>query len=298
MGNQTRSRRGVLRSALACFAASVGARALVAADQPATAVSTTRPQPDFLLIDFHAHLDNSSIEQVLPLARERQVRFGIVEHAGTGDNDYPVVLGNDEQLRAYVRMLDGKDVYKGVQAEYSDWSGCFSRAALAELDYVLTDTMTFPGKDGKRVKLWEPEVEKRVEMSDRQAFMDRFVDWHIQLMTEAPVDILANTSWLPRPLAGEYDGFWTEARIEKVARAAIKQRVALEISASFRLPNLRFLQIAKSVGVKFSLGSNGRYPKMGLLDYSIDMARQLGLTRADMFIPSSATRNKSQTAPA
>ena len=35
--------------------------------------------------------------------------------------------------------------------------------------------------------------------------------------------------------------------------------------------------------MKFSFGSNGRYPKMGLLDYSIQVAQELGLKRADMF---------------
>ena len=49
----------------------------------------------------------------------------------------------------------GKGVYKGVQAEWTDWMTCFSPEVLAQLDYVLTDAMTFPGKDGQRVKLWE-----------------------------------------------------------------------------------------------------------------------------------------------
>lgn len=296
------SRRYILRSTLAGCAASMGGRILQAAEpaatQPVRVSGTPVPPLGFPLIDFHVHLDNSSIEQVLPLARERRVRFGIVEHAGTRENVYPVVLSSDEELRRYIKMLEGKGVYKGVQAEYSDWADGFSKTALAELDYVLTDTMTFPGKDGQRVKLWEPEVEQRVEMSDRQKFMDRFVDWHLQLMTTAPVDILANTSWLPAPLADEYDRFWTQDRIEKVARTAVKHRVAFEISASFKLPNLRFLRIAKDVGVKFSLGSNGRYPKMGLLDYSIEMARKLELTAADMFEPTAATRSKAQAAPA
>lgn len=296
MVHNTRSRRSLLRYAAAGCAALLGGRRLHAAES--APASDAGPRPAFPLVDFHVHLDNSSIDEVLPLARERQVRFGIVEHAGTRENVYPVVLSNDDELRGYIRKLEGKGVYKGVQAEYDDWVGCFSRKALAELDYVLTDTMTFPGKDGKRVKLWEPGLEQRVEMSDRQKFMDRFVDWHVQLMTAAPVDILANTSWLPEPLAGEYDRFWTQARIEKVARTAVEHRVAFEISAGFKLPNLRFLRIAKDVGVKFTLGSNGRYPKMGLLDYSIDMARQLELAAADMFMPTAAVRGKSQTAPA
>ena len=286
------SRRRVLRSALA------GCPAILSGVLSAAEVPASQPQLDFPLVDFHVHLDKSSIEQVLPLSRERRVTFGIVEHAGTRENDYPVVLSNDDELRAYMKKLDGKGVYKGVQAEYSDWSGCFSRSALAELDYVLTDTMTFPGKDGRRVKLWEPNVEQRVEMSDREAFMDRFVDWHLRLMSAAPLDILANASWLPAPLAGEYDRFWTEPRIRKVAHAAAKHNVAIEISSSFKLPTLRFLRVAKDAGAKFSLGSNGRYPNMGLLDYSVDMARRLGLKRCDMFSPTARSRQKAQTRPA
>jgi hypothetical protein len=239
----------------------------------------------FPLVDLHVHLDNSSIDQVLPLSRERGVTFGIVEHAGTRENKYPVVLSNDDELRAYLQKLEGKGVYKGVQTEWTDWVTCFSRDVLARLDYILTDAMTFPGKDGRRVKLWEDGVEDRVDMADRNAFMDRFVDWHVQIITMQPIDILANVSWLPAPLAGEYDRFWTRARIEKVVGAAVKHRVALEISSSFKLPTLRFLNIAREAGVKFTFGSNGRYPNMGLLDYSVAMARELRLERKDMFLP-------------
>ena len=65
----------------------------------------------------------------------------------------------------------------------------------------------------------------------------------------------------------------------------MEHRVALEISSGMKLPKLSFLQIAKSAGVKFSLGSNGRYPNMGKLEYSLEMARALKLTKADMFTP-------------
>ncbi len=37
--------------------------------------------------------------------------------------------------------------------------------------------------------------------------------------------------------------------------------------------------------MKFSFGSNGRYPKMGLLEYSITMAKELDLKPSDMFTP-------------
>jgi len=240
---------------------------------------------DLPLVDWHVHLDNSTIDKVLEVSRERGVTFGIVEHAGTKENKYPVVLSNDEELGRYLAMLEGKGVYRGVQAKWLDWATCFSAKALARLDYVLMDAMTYPGKDGQRVKLWEKGVEERVEVSDKQAFMDRFVAFHVELIEKQPIDILGNVSWLPGPLAGDFEAFWTEGRIRRVVEAAAKEKVAIEISSGFRLPTLRFLKLAKAAGVKFAFGTNGRYPNMGKLDYSLQMARELGLTKGDLFTP-------------
>ena len=213
------------------------------------------------------------------------MKFGIVEHAGTQENKYPVVLSNDAALKRHIAMLDGKPVFKGVQAEWTDWMGCFSREALAQLDFVLTDAMTFPGQDGQRVKLWEADAARRVDMSDPQAFMDRYVDWYVETIAKQPIDILANVSWLPAGMLEAWDDFWTPARMQKVIEAAVKHRVALEISSSYKLPKLAFLKLAKAAGVKFTFGSNGRYPNMGKLDYSLQMAAELGLNATDIFTP-------------
>jgi len=274
MINKT-TRRGFLCAASACTLASIAGRGVTEEMKPAAG-----SELGFPLVDFHVHLDNSTIDKVLVLSTERGVKFGIVEHAGTKENVYPTVLSNDEELLAYVKMLEGKPVYKGVQAEYSDWTGCFSNSALGQLDFVLTDTMTFPGKDGRRMKLWEKEA----DIGDPKEFMDRFVDWHLKILSE-PIDILANVSWLPAPLSSDYDAWWTEPRMAKVIETAVKKRIAIEISSSFKLPKMPFLKMAKAAGAKFCFGSNGRYPNMGKLEYSIQMAKELGLKRSDMFVP-------------
>lgn len=257
----------------------------VPTNPPSCATSGQAASVDLPRCDLHAHLDNSTIDAVASLGRKLGVRLGIVEHAGTKENVYPVVLSNDAELDRYLHMLEGKGVWRGVQAEWKDWTSGFSRAALARLDYVLMDAMTFPGKDGRRVKLWEKDLYARVPMDDRERFMDRFVDWHVEILNRQPIDILANVSWLPTPLAADYDAFWTPSRIGRVVEAAVANRVAIEISSGYRLPRPAFLRIAKAAGAKFSFGSNGRYPKMGKLDYALEMARQFDLKRADIFLP-------------
>ena len=117
--------------------------------------------------------------------------ISIVEHAGTKENRYPVVLGNDEELCRFLATLEGKPV-------------------------------------------------------------GRVVDM------------------------------------------AVKHRIAIEIGSGFRLPRLAFLKQAKAAGVKFAFGSNGRYPKIGLLDYALKTARELGLTEGDLFAPASDGQKAAQ----
>lgn len=282
--NNPLSRRSFLGGAAAACALFPGTW-LAAGDDPSPTTNL-----DFPLVDFHVHLDNSTVDKALEMAGQRGVKFGIVEHAGTKENKYPVVLSNDEELGQYLAKLEGKPVYKGVQAEWLDWMGGFSREALGRLDFVLTDAMTIRGKDGQRVKMWEPGF----EMGDKQTFMDRYVDWHVEIMATEPLDIFANLTWLPASLAAEYDTLWSAARMQKVIDAAIQYGVALEISSSMKVPRKAFLLMAKAAGAKFSFGSNGRYPNMGKLDYSLAMARSLDLRRADMFLPAPAGRKAVQ----
>jgi len=284
--DQAPSRRDLLAAAAAVGAGAALSSAL-AADPPG-------PAPDLPLVDYHVHLDNLGLERALEISRQRGVKFGVVEHAGTKENKYPIVLSNDEELKRHIAMLDGKPVLKGVQTEWFDWASCFSKEAIAQLDYVLTDAMTFPGKDGQRVKLWERDAPDRVGMSDREAFMDRYVDWYVEIMAKQPIDIMANASWLPAPLARDWDAFWTPARMGKVIDAALKYGVAIEISSSLKLPKLSFLKPIKEAGVKLSFGSNIRGERVGTLDYCVEMAKALGLKREHLFTPAPPGRKPVQ----
>jgi histidinol phosphatase-like PHP family hydrolase len=216
------------------------------------------------------------------VARERGVKLGIVEHAGTKENKYPVVLSSDEDLRRHIALLEAKPVFKGIQAECIDWMTVFSKAAIAQLDFVLSDAMTFVEKDGSRVELWKAE---KVKIADKQDFMERYTDFTVRKIEREPLDILACPTYLPAVLAPEYDALWTEERMKRIIDAAVRCNVALEIAAGTKLPRLPFLRLAKAAGAKFSFGSNGRGQNIGKIDYCLEMAKELGLKPADLFTP-------------
>lgn len=237
---------------------------------------------DIPRVDYHVHCDKPmTLDKLVEISRRKGVKFGIVEHAGTRENKYPRILSNDAELGAYLAELEGKPVYRGIQAEYRDWMTCFSKAMLARLDFILTDAMTFRGKDGKPVRLWD----QKFTVADPQDFMERYVDYHVEILSREPIDILANPTYLPGAIVKQYDALWTVGRVQKIIDAAVKYGVAIEISSSYCLPKLPFLKLAKQAGAKFSFGSNIRGSEVGKLDYCLEMVKALGLTRADIFAP-------------
>jgi hypothetical protein len=50
------------------------------------AVARRSGEPEFQGVDFHVHHDNSTLDKVLELSRERGLKFGIVERAGPKEN--------------------------------------------------------------------------------------------------------------------------------------------------------------------------------------------------------------------
>ena len=117
--------------------------------------------------------------------------------------------------------------------------------------------MTFTGKDGQRVKLWEQGCrDPRVDMADKQS------SWIALWIGTSKSWPRAHRHLRQHHLAPGLDGrrignLLDPAPLQKVVDAALKYRVALEISASFKLPKLPFLKLAKAAGAKFSFGSNG-----------------------------------------
>ena len=234
-------------------------------------------RPDFPLVDYHVHLKGGlTLEQAIQNAKQRNMKFGIAENCGLGFR-----VTDDEKLKPFLRQLQGKPVYSAMQAEGREWLKMFSPKMMAKFDYVFTDAMTFTDKRGRRTRLWMPN---EVHIDDKQEFMDMYVEKIVSVLSE-PIDIYVNPTFLPAVIADEYDQLWTRRRMNKVIRAAVKNNVAIEINARYRIPNKAFIQRAKRAGVKFAFGTNNGGRDLGHLEYCRRMAKECGLTEKDMFSP-------------
>ena len=261
-----------------------GAAAALASSSPAVAL-------DFPIVDYHVHLNAMTLEQVAATSKERGIKYGVAEHAGTKENDYPVVLSNDADLQAWIARLDPFPVYKGVQAEWIDWMPCFSRDVFARLDYVLSDAMTVRDAAGKHVKAFGRDYDPG---NDPEAFMQWYVDWMVEICEREPLDIFAHPTWLPRKFNAAFDKLWTPGRMKKFIDALKRTGTACEIDCGMKLPSLAFLKMAKEEGVKFSFGSNSGGRTVTDIGYSVEMAQALGLAAKDMFVPAPRGRKPIQ----
>jgi histidinol phosphatase-like PHP family hydrolase len=238
------------------------------------------PRPDFPMVDYHVHLKGGlTLEEAIENAAARGIKIGIAENCGLGFR-----VTDDEKLSPFFKLLQDKPVYKAMQGEGREWLTLFSPEMIAKFDYVFTDAMTFTDKRGKRIRLW---IRNEVKIDDKQEFMDMYVNKILTVLNNEPIDIYVNPTFLPAVIANEYDALWTPERMDKVVKAAVKNDVAIEINARYRIPSMAFIKRAKKAGAKFSFGTNNGGRKLGHLEYCRRMARECGLTAENMFVPKS-----------
>jgi len=232
-------------------------------------------------VDYHAHVgDEITVDRAIELSKQRGVKFGLLQHAGVKGRGYAV--SDDEQLRTWIKSLEGKPVFVGIEGEGVDWPSAFSAAAIAKLDYAQSDPLGMPDRSGQVLRLWSPDF----RYDDAQEFMDRYTGFHVQLISTLPIDILAVPTFLPAVFRPDYDRLWTPKRMRTVIDAAVKHRVAIEIDCRFRVPSFQFLEMAKEARAKFAFGSNFQTVEgIGDISYCIEAYRRLGLTMKDLFRP-------------
>ena len=130
---------------------------------------------------------------------------------------------------------------------------------------------------GRDNRLWMVK-----EIPDPDTWMEDYFAHTMRILDE-PISILANPTYLPEPLAGDYDRLWTEERMRAVIAKAVKKGVALEVQAESPYPRPKFLKLAKEMGAKFSFGTNNFDPSPKDLSRWLEAIVWLDLKPSDIW---------------
>lgn len=241
-------------------------------------------KPDFQLIDLHIHLKGDlTIQEATEKSKQEDIMYGIAANCGLG---FPIE--NDSQIDSFLlTMKEFPQFFVGMQAEGREWMTLFSTESREKFDYVFTDAMTFTDEKGRRNRIWIPE---ETWIDDEQAFMEYLVQTTVGILSNEPIDIFVNPTYLPEQMAGRYDQFWTEERIDRVIEAAKANNIAIEINNRFKLPSERFIAKAQEAGLKFTIGTNNIDKNFSGADYALQMIRKFNLQEKDFFIPKKRNR--------
>jgi hypothetical protein len=234
---------------------------------------------NFPVVDYHVHLKGDlTLEQALRESRRLGIFYGIAVNGGLN-----LPTHNDATAEEYLRSMQGQPCFVAMQAEGREWVKMFSKETVAKFDYVFTDSMTFTDDNGKRMRTWIKE--EIGVIPDKERFMEMLVNRIVGILDHEPIDIYANSTYLPDQIAADYDHLWTPARMQTVIEALKRNDIAMEINARRRLPSPAFIKAAKKAGVTFSFGTNNGDRELGRLEYCVQMVKECGLTWQDIFFP-------------
>lgn len=238
-------------------------------------------QQNFPTIDCHLHLKGGwTSEQAAAKSRKYGITYGIAPNCG---KNFPIT--DDAGIQEWLKEMKNLPFLYPMQAEGREWVEMFSPEATSLFDYKFSDALTWTDHKGRRLRIWIPE-ETFVDNPDQ--FMDMLVDRACGIISNEPIDIFVNPTFLPESLMKDYDKLWTCTRMQRVIDAAVAHNVALEINCRFRIPSASFIKQAKQSGAKFSIGTNNAgIDDVGKIEYAIEMIKECGLTTKDMFIPTS-----------
>jgi histidinol phosphatase-like PHP family hydrolase len=236
-------------------------------------------------IDLHVHHNrsvrlpgnsaNDAYKKESELSKQTGVIFGIAEEFDDSDKRI-----NDSLLLDRIALAKKNSFYIGIQVSQRDWPNVYSKEVLDQLDYILADALIFPNKEGIIMQIWNGGQ----PIGEPQEFMDLYVAHNLEVLSE-PITIWANPTFLPIELSSRYDELWTDARMKRLIDEAVKNNIAIEINSRFKVPNERFIKMAKASGAHFTFGSNSHDKGAGDIYWSINMAKKCRLKKGDFFTP-------------
>jgi hypothetical protein len=247
---------------------------------------TNRSKNNIELIDLHIHLKGDlTIKEAVKKSETEKVKYGIAANCGLG---FPIQ--NSVQIDSFITFIrQYPQFYAGMQAEGREWVNLFSREDINKFDYVFTDAMTFTDAKGRRNRIW---IREETWIDDEEQFMDYLVSTAEKIILTEPINIYVNPTYLPEQMAGSYDQFWTELRMNRIINAAVEKGVAIEINNRFKIPSEKFIKLAKKAGVKFTIGTNNIDKNFTQPCYALEIINKCGLTNDDFWKPE--MKNKQQ----
>ena len=228
----------------------------------------------FPLVDFDVSLIERKLDDVLAYSRQTGPGAGVILPCGHG---FPIggdslVRINDKRAEVFLKAMQGKPAFVGMQAVGHDWRKQFSAKTIASFDYVVKDAVLISEvQQGKG----RPD-----EITD-QHFVDEQVKTIEGILDREPIDILAIPPYLPT--AKDSDKLWTSEQMRRVVDALGRNGVALEINGRLSFPSPRFIKSAKKKDVKFAFGVGNDDPKNW--DYCFRMIEECALTPDDLWAP-------------
>ena len=141
------------------------------------------------------------MDQACQHARDNGYNYGIAANCGL---KFPVT--NDSTLNAYLNGIAQEPVFKVMQCEGREWVTLFSPQAVSRFDYIFTDAMTWTDHKGRRMRLWMPE---ETFVDNEQQFMEMLTGKIEAVVSQEPVDIYVNPTFLPASIMHKYDELWT-----------------------------------------------------------------------------------------
>ena len=233
------------------------------------------------IVDWHLHIRGGMTPE-MAVAREKA--SGILSSAMENHGREWEIFTNERlaEFAAAARRANPR-MPVGIQVNDRDWFRQIDARTRARFDYILADTMIM-GKlpNGRDKRLWL--VKDMADIGDPEKWMDEYVAHNLRILDE-PISILANPTYLPAPLAPMYDRLWTDARMKAVISRAVARGIAIEIQAESPFPSPKFLRMAKSMGAKFSFGTNNFDPAPKDLTRWLDAITWLDLHGDDIWSP-------------
>lgn len=228
------------------------------------------------IIDYHAHLKGGlTIEELVHHSEVSGIKYGVAVNCGIG---FPIQ--NTSDLVRHYNIMKEYPVMNAMQAEGREWLKNFNPDSVKLFEYVFTDALTFHDAKGRRTRLW---MKDEVYVDNPNDFMNYYVNEIVEIISNEPIDIFVNPTFLPEVIQDKYDELWNEERILKVVKALQKNDIALEINARKEIPSAKFIKIAKQNNVKFTLGTNNTNANLGYLEYCLKIIEECNLSPSDFW---------------